>query len=81
MRGGPQRDNVFISHISAAGNFLPTFYRLRDIPPSVHKGEKDLGWMLHDIDFAKDMEAKFFRAVMRDGTIEIPPFNGKEVRM
>jgi len=58
-------------------HFLP----VGDIPPSVHKGEKDLGWMLHDIDFPKDMEAKFFRAVMRDGTIEIPPFNGKEVRM
>jgi len=58
-------------------HFLP----VEGIPPSVHKGEKDLGWMLHDIDFAKDMEAKFFRAVMRDGTIEIPSFNGKEVRM
>jgi len=60
-----------------SAHFLP----VEDIPPSVHKGTKDLGWMLHDIDFAKDMEAKFFRAVMRDGTIEIPPFNGKEVRM
>jgi CRISPR-associated protein Cas5d len=61
--------------------FPAHFLLVEDIPPSVHKGEKDLGWMLHDIDFAKDMEAKFFRAVMRDGTIEIPFFNGKEVRM
>ena len=61
--------------------FPSHFEPVEDIPPSVHKGEKDLGWMLHDIDFTKDMEAKFFRAVMRDGTIEIPPFNGKEVRM
>jgi CRISPR-associated protein Cas5d len=50
------------------------------VPPSVHKGEKDLGWMLHDIDFEKEMEAKFFRAVMRNGTIKIPPLNGKEVK-
>ena len=61
--------------------FPSHFEPVEDITPSVHKGEKDLGWMLHDIDFTKDMEAKFFRAVMRDGTIEIPPFNGKEVRM
>jgi CRISPR-associated protein Cas5d len=26
------------------------------------KGERDLGWMLHDIDFGKDKEARFFRA-------------------
>jgi CRISPR-associated protein Cas5d len=50
-----------------------------DIPRSKLSGEKDLGWMLNDIDFEKNMEAKFFRAIMRDGVIEIPPFKGKEV--
>ena len=34
-------------------------------------GEHDLGWMLHDIDFADGMTPRFFRAVMRDGTIEV----------
>ncbi len=36
-------------------------------------GERDLGWMLHDIDFsnAKDKQAKFFHAVMRDGVIDV----------
>lgn len=38
------------------------------------RGERDLGWMLHDIDFDKGMTPRFFRAVMRDGVIEIPPF-------
>jgi CRISPR-associated protein Cas5d len=37
-------------------------------------GERDLGWMLHDIDFADDMQARFFRAVMHDGMIEVPKF-------
>jgi len=32
-------------------------------------GERDLGWMLHDIDFANGNEARFFRAVMRDGLV------------
>jgi CRISPR-associated protein Cas5d len=37
-------------------------------------GERDLGWMLHDIDFAGEMQARFFRAVMRDGVIDVPEF-------
>jgi CRISPR-associated protein Cas5d len=61
--------------------FPAHFEPVEDILPSIHKGEKDLGWMLHDIDFEKDMEARFFRAVMRNGTIEIPPLDGKGVRM
>lgn len=36
-------------------------------------GERDLGWMLHDIDFsnATDKQAKFFHALMRDGVIDV----------
>lgn len=45
-------------------------------------GERDLGFMLHDIAFDQDPRTKkvrnatphFFRAVMRDGVIDIPPF-------
>ena len=36
------------------------------------RGERDLGWMLHDIDFSHEMQARFFRAVMRDGVITVP---------
>ncbi len=42
-------------------------------PQSFHVGEKDLGWMLHDIDFGDAMSPRFFRAAMHDGIIEIPP--------
>ncbi len=50
-------------------------------PESEYKDEteKDLGWMLHDIDFDNRMEAKFFRAVMRNGVIDVPLFRGKGV--
>lgn len=51
-----------------------------DIPASKLSGKRDLGWMLHDIDFGNNMEAKFFRAVMYNGIIQIPPFSGKEVK-
>lgn len=43
-------------------------------------GEKDLGWMLHDIDFKNNMEAGFFRAIMKDGTITIPAFCSQGVK-
>lgn len=51
-----------------------------DLPPSAHQGERDLGWVLHDIDFAVDMQARFFRAIMKDGIVDVPPFDGKEVK-
>ena len=50
------------------------------IPQSELVGERDLGWMLHDMDFENNMEAKFFRAEIRNGVIEIPPFNGRRVQ-
>ncbi|MCU7926131.1 MAG: type I-C CRISPR-associated protein Cas5c [Candidatus Thiodiazotropha sp. (ex Dulcina madagascariensis)] len=41
--------------------------------------DRDFGWMLHDIDFANNNTPYFFRAVMEDGAIKIPPFNSEEV--
>jgi len=43
-------------------------------------GERDLGFMLHDIDFDGGMTPRFFRAVMRDGLIQVPPLHGEEVK-
>jgi len=39
-----------------------------------NSGSKDLGWMLHDIDFENDMTPRFFRAEMNDGWIKVPRF-------
>lgn len=46
----------------------------RDIPKSPLTGERDLGWMLYDLDFSnpRDIQPLFFHAVMRDGIIEMP---------
>ncbi|MCB9960145.1 MAG: type I-C CRISPR-associated protein Cas5 [Rhodospirillaceae bacterium] len=40
---------------------------------SIPEGERtrDLGWMLYDIDYADGMTAKFFRAQMTDGVIDL----------
>ncbi len=51
-----------------------------EIPQSDLIGDQDLGWMLHDMDFENDMEAKFFRAEMSNGVIEVPPLNGRGVK-
>ena len=41
---------------------------------------RDLGWMLHDIDFAADSTPRFFRAELKEGIIEVPAFNSDEVK-
>ncbi|WP_137895404.1 type I-C CRISPR-associated protein Cas5c [Ramlibacter sp. 2FC] len=41
---------------------------------------RDLGWMLHDIDFEKNMTPRFFRARMASGVIEVPPWHSEEVK-
>lgn len=47
--------------------------------PPLTECDKDFGWMLHDIDFAAGSESRFFRAVMTDGVIDVPPFDAEEV--
>lgn len=42
-------------------------------------GTRDLGWMLHDIDFRNNRTPHFFRAEMRDGVIDVPAFTEAEV--
>lgn len=42
--------------------------------PYAAEAERDLGWMLHDIDFAHDRTPRFFRAKMICGVITVPPF-------
>jgi CRISPR-associated protein Cas5d len=60
-----------------------SFGPVPDPPPRSHEellGSRDLGYMLHDIDFADGMTPYFFRATMVDGVITVPPFNSEQVR-
>ncbi|KTC70104.1 CRISPR-associated protein Cas5 [Legionella birminghamensis] len=58
---------------------FPAFFQLiekDEVKVKIHeslKGERDLGYMLYDLDFEKGVTPLFFRARMRDGIIEIPP--------
>jgi len=42
---------------------------------------RDLGWMLHDLDFTNpaDPQPRFFRAQISAGVIDVPPIDGQEV--
>ena len=54
-----------------------------DALPQRHESldaERDLGWMLHDIDFDHGMTPRFFRAQMKDGLIEVPPWQAEETK-
>ncbi|NOS76095.1 MAG: type I-C CRISPR-associated protein Cas5 [Methyloglobulus sp.] len=41
---------------------------------------RDLGWMLHDIDFDNGMMPRFFKAELKEGVITVPDFYGDEVK-
>jgi len=73
----------FTQPVLGCREFPANFRLLEDdepLPLSELKGTQELGFMLHDIDFSNDMQAKFFKAKMVDGVIDVPPFNGVERR-
>ena len=63
----------FPAHFSACETLPPCSEELR--------GEKDLGWMLLDMDYSDpvNITPMFFRAILRDGVLEIPDCIGQEV--
>lgn len=50
-----------------------------DLPPAIDEN-RDLGWMLYDIDHENERQPLFFRAEMKQGVVEIPSPNSPEVR-
>ena len=50
--------------------------------PQELEGERDLGWMLWDMDYtnSEDIRPLFFRAALRGGVLEVPTRDSGEVR-
>ena len=50
--------------------------------PEELKGKRDLGWMLYDMDYThpENITPLFFRGILEDGVLEVPPFDSEEVR-
>lgn len=64
---------------------FPAQFRLCEaLPPCPEelKGERDLGWMLYDLDYRDPTQImpRFFRGILRDGVLEVPDWDGEEVR-
>ncbi len=63
---------------------FPADFRLCEAPPPCPeelKGERDLGWMLLDLDYSdpENITPLFFRGILRDGVLEVPPLHSEEV--
>lgn len=65
--------------------FPVNFKSCLEAPPCPEEllGEKDLGWMLLDLDYSdpENITPHFFRAVLHNGVLEVPPMNSEEVRI
>lgn len=69
----------FFHHPYLGCREFPAAFAWIDAPlPSPLQGRRDLGWMLHDIDFHNGMTPRFFHAVLEDGVLNVPPWNPKE---
>ena len=64
--------------------FPAQFRECEALPPCPEelKGNRDLGWMLYDMDYTdpQNIQPRFFRAVLHDGVLEVPEWNSEEVR-
>ena len=63
--------------------FPAQFAPCQDVPPCPEEllGERDRGWMLLDLDYSdpQDIRPMFFRAVLQDGVLVVPPLGGEGV--
>lgn len=80
-----RRGQCFHTPCLGTREFTAHFELLDDAAPGLAAdaslaGERDLGWMLHDLDFSNNMAPRFFRARMVDGLIQVPRFKAEEVR-
>ena len=47
---------------------------------SADDANRDLGWMLHDIDFANASTPRFFRASLQEGVLSVPAWTSEELK-
>ncbi len=63
--------------------FPAHFQMCENLPPCPEelKGRKDLGWMLYDMDYSdpENIKPMFFRAILEDGILRVPPETSGEV--
>ena len=82
---------MFTRRVEKGQHFQQPYLGCREFPATVELAdgseqpdhepldeETDLGWMLHDIEYeaGRPKQSRFFHAIMRRGSIEVPPWNG-----
>ena len=60
-----------VREFPAAFAFLPPGAVVPDSKLPAAQRDQDLGWMLHDINFAHDRTSRFMRARLRDGVLDV----------
>ena len=63
-----------------AADFAPVGETMPASTLAPEQRERDLGWMLHDIDFANGRASRFFRATLRDSVIDVPGPHDPRIR-
>ena len=79
-----QRGQFYHQPCFGCREFPAQFKLCQALPPCPEelKGARDLGWMLYDLDYSdpENITPRFFRAVLRDGVLDVPPWDSEEVR-
>lgn len=84
MRRRVEKGQFYHQPCFGVREFPAQFKPCEELPPCPEElaGEKGLGWMLLDLDYSdrENITPRFFRAVLRDGVLEVPPMYSQEVR-
>ena len=84
MRRRVEKGQFYHQPCFGVREFPAQFKPCEELPPCPEElaGEKDLGWMLLDLDYSdrENITPRFVRAVLRDGVLEVPPMYSQEVR-
>lgn len=84
MRRRVEKGQFYHQPCFGVREFPAQFKPCEELPPCPNElaGEKDLGWMLLDLDYSdrENITPRFFRAALRDGVLEVPPMYSQEVR-
>lgn len=89
-------DQIMTRRLKQGKCFAQPYFGMKEFPgdfqkcevmpecPDSLRGERNLGWMLYDMDFSDpyDYKPMFFHATMRDGVVDVPaPFSKDVLRV